>query len=327
MPVALITGVTGQDGSYLAESLLEQGYRVHGVVRPNTPPEHLHVLSDDLTLHELDLTSLDELDELIAEVAPDQLYNLAAISSVFQSWQDPIGTTLINAIPVAQILESAWRLQEKSGRQVRVLQASSAELFGQSPDSPQTEQTRVHPSSPYGAAKAYAHHMVGVYRARGLFAASCILYNHESSRRPETFVTRKITSGAARIATGLQTSIQLGSLDVRRDWGWAPDYARAMSLALAASTADDYIIATGRTHTIADFLEIAFRHAGIDDWASYVSIDPAFSRPVDPVEQVGDASKARKVLGWAPTKTFEELVVDMVETDLRIARAELRTKE
>jgi GDPmannose 4,6-dehydratase len=247
---------------------------------------------------------------------PDEIYNLAAVSSVFMSWQEPVHTAEVNALPVAQLLESAWRLQERTGKAVRIVQASSAELFGQATMSPQTEETPINPSSPYGAAKAFAHHMVGVYRQRGLFASSCILYNHESPRRPESFVTRKITASAARIALGLQDTLELGGLDSRRDWGWAPDFAEALRLAGAAEEPADFIIATGETHSVRDFVERAFTRAGIKDWRELVSIDTSFARPVDPIEQVGDASKAQQVLGWKPTKPFDDIVDAMVDHDL-----------
>ena len=320
MPAALITGISGQDGSYLAESLLARGYQVHGVVRSRATADLPSTPQSEAILHEADIASPAQLDELVARVEPDEIYNLAAVSSVFRSWQEPVYTAEVNALPVAQLLESAWRLQERTGKSVRIVQASSAELFGQATQSPQTESTPINPSSPYGAAKAYAHHMVGVYRQRGLFASSCILYNHESPRRPEAFVTRKITAAAARISVGLQDSLELGSLDSRRDWGWAPDFAEALRLAATSDEPGDFIIATGQTHSIADFVERAFARAGISDWRSVVSIDASFSRPVDPIEQVGDASKARRVLGWAPTKTFDDIVDAMVDNDLEIVR-------
>jgi GDPmannose 4,6-dehydratase len=324
MPVALITGISGQDGSYLAESLLARGYQVHGVVRSRAAADLPSTPDSEAILHEVDIASPAELDGLVARVEPDEIYNLAAVSSVFRSWQEPVYTAEVNALPVAQLLESAWRLQERTGKSVRVVQASSAELFGQATQSPQTEDTPINPSSPYGAAKAYAHHMVGVYRQRGLFASSCILYNHESPRRPEAFVTRKITAAAARISAGLQDSLELGSLDSRRDWGWAPDFAEALRLAATAEEPGDFIIATGQTHSIADFVERAFARAGISDWRTVVSIDASFSRPVDPIEQVGDASKARRVLGWAPTRTFDGIVDAMVDHDLEIVRDTIR---
>jgi GDPmannose 4,6-dehydratase len=321
MPTALITGISGQDGSYLSESLLARGYQIHGVVRSSSVGDLPESAAAGTVLHEVDIAAPAQLDELVSTVEPDEIYNLAAVSSVFRSWQEPVYTAEVNALPVAQLLESAWRLQERTGRGVRLVQASSAELFGQATESPQTELTPINPSSPYGAAKAYAHHMVGVYRQRGLFASSCILYNHESPRRPETFVTRKITAAAARIATGQQDRLELGSLDSRRDWGWAPDFAEALYLAASSHEPGDFVIATGETHSIADFVQRAFARAGISDWQSVVSIDTSFSRPVDPIEQVGDATRARNVLGWKPTRGFDEIVDAMVDHDLGLARA------
>lgn len=321
MTVALITGISGQDGSYLAEALLAQGFTVHGAVRSEAEVDLPAIVHPQITYHQVDLSDPARLNQLIDDVEPDHIYNLAAVSSVFQSWQHPIHTAAVNAVPVAQILESAWQLQERRGRAIRVVQASSAELFGNALESPQTELTAIRPTSPYGAAKAYAHHMVNVYRGRGLFAASCILYNHESSRRPESFVTRKITASVARISLGLQDRLELGGLDSRRDWGWAPDYARALALAVQADEPDDFIIATGISHTIAEFAALAFAHVGISDWHSLVDLNTAFARPVDPMAQIGDAAKARRVLGWKPTKTFEEIIVDMVDNDLSLLNA------
>ena len=320
MPAALITGVSGQDGSYLAESLVAQGFDVHGVVHSSAGGARPAFVDARVELHSLDITDTEALGGLIERVEPDRIYSLAAVSSVFASWQDPVTNARVNALPVAQILESAWRLRETTGRDVRVVQASSAELFGQPDHAPQDEETAIRPTSPYGAAKAFAHHLVGVYRQRGLFASSAILYNHESPRRPETFVTRKITAAAARIAAGRQDTLQLGTLDVRRDWGWAPDYSRALELAAEADAPDDFVIATGTTHSIADFVRLAFARVGIDDWADRVVLDPAFRRPVDPSEQVGDSSRARSALGWKPTVGFSEIVERMVDADVEIAR-------
>jgi len=322
MPVALITGISGQDGSYIAESLSRQGYDVHGVIRSRSREDAGNeVLSGDVVLHEVDITDTARLADLVADVAPTEIYSLAALSSVWKSWADPVLTAQINSLPVAQILESAWQLQEKTGRPVRVVQASSAELFGNATESPQNENTAIRPTSPYGAAKAYSHYMVGLYRERGLFASSCILYNHESPRRPETFVTRKITAAAARISRGLQDGLELGTLDTRRDWGWAPDYAAALELAVHADTADDFVIATGKIHSIADFVELAFSRVGIDDWQKYVSVSSEFARPLDSAEQLGDAGKARAVLGWSPTKSFEDIVAAMVDNDVALLDA------
>lgn len=323
MPTALITGISGQDGSYLVESLLSRGYRVEGVVRSLSAADLPQNNEPKVVLHEADIATPASLDRIVSEVQPDEIYNLAAVSSVFRSWQEPVHTAEVNALPVAQLLESAWQLQQKIGKQVRLVQASSAELFGQAAESPQNELTPINPSSPYGAAKAYAHHMVGVYRQKGLFATSCILYNHESPRRPEAFVTRKITSSAARIANGMQDRLELGSLDIQRDWGWAPDFAEALRLAGSASEPDDFVIATGETHSIQQFVERAFSRVGISDWRSVVSIDTSFARPVDPLEQVGDSSRARKVLGWSPSKTFDDIVDAMVDHDLSLLRRTL----
>jgi GDPmannose 4,6-dehydratase len=319
MPVALITGISGQDGFYVADSLVRQGYDVHGIVRslPRGDPGD-GVLSGEVVLHEADVTDTAHLASIISEVAPTEIYSLAGLSSVWQSWADPVRTAQINSVAVAQILESAWKLQEVSGEVVRVVQASSAELFGNALESPQNEATAIRPTSPYGASKAYSHFMVGLYRQRGLFASSCILYNHESLRRPETFVARKITAGAARISRGLQDGLVLGTLDTRRDWGWAPDYARALELALNAETSDDFVIATGETHSIADMVSLAFARVGIPNWQDYVSVSSEFARPMDSAEQLGDASKARSVLGWAPSKSFEGIVTAMVDNDLAL---------
>jgi GDPmannose 4,6-dehydratase len=322
MPVALITGISGQDGSYLAESLVRQGYDVHGIIRSRSREDAGDgVVGGDVVLHEVDITDTARLAEVITEVAPTEIYNLAALSSVWQSWADPVRTARINALPVAQILESAWQLQESTGAPVRVVQASSAELFGNAVQSPQTERTTIRPTSPYGAAKAYGHFMVGLYRERGLSASSCILYNHESPRRPETFVTRKITAAAARISRGLQVGLELGNLDARRDWGWAPDYAHALELAARADTAGDFVIATGQTHSIAEFVALAFSRVGIDDWQAHVTVSSEFARPLDSAEQLGDASRARAELGWAPTRSFEEIVAAMVDHDVALLDA------
>ncbi|WP_116417546.1 GDP-mannose 4,6-dehydratase [Subtercola boreus] len=318
MPVALVTGISGQDGSYLAESLLADGYEVHGVVR-NATEENLRTLGDpsNLTLHSTELLAPDALENLVREVRPDELYSLAAVSSVAASWSSPVETGAINGQVVVRLLDAAFRLQE-DGHPVRVLHASSAEIFGQAAETPQVETTAISPSSPYGASKAYAHLSVGVFRQRGLHASNTVLYNHESPRRPENFVTRKITASVARISRGLQHGIELGNLDARRDWGWAPDYVNAMRLAVAAPEAGDFIVASGVSHTISDFLAAAFGHVGITDWEGLVSVNPEFVRPVDPAEQLGDASKARRELGWQPTVDFETLVARMVEHDLEL---------
>jgi GDPmannose 4,6-dehydratase len=318
MPTALITGISGQDGTYLADLLLNEGYTVHGTVTSASDAENNVPRAKEISLHIVDMNTPGVISTVIDDVEPDEIYNLAALSSVYHSWVDPFQTAMINGLAVAELLAAAWVLYERGKRKVSVIQASSAELFGTPEETPQTEGTRIRPTSPYGAAKAYAHHLVGVYRGRGLQASSAILYNHESPLRPETFVTRKITAGVARIAAGRQNLIELGTLDVRRDWGWAPDYARAMRLMAGTQNIDDFVIATGETHSITDFLSIAFQRVGIADWQPYVRISDHLVRPVDPAQQVGDSSHAQKILGWVPTKTFDEIVHAMVDHDLAI---------
>ncbi len=315
MPVALITGVRGQDGSYLAELLRTRGFDVHGLVQPGDgrAPD-----PGSATLHEVDLTDTAGVAALVAELSPDHLYNLAGLSSVALSWEDPLLTTRVNALGAQALLEAATRLAE-AGKDVRFVQASSAEMFGQPSRTPQDEGTAIAPVSPYGASKAFAHLLVGVQRGRGLHASSVILYNHESPRRPPHFVTRKITATVAAIAQGRAEELRLGNLDARRDWGWAPDYVRAMFLAASHPTGDDYVLATGEAHSVRDFVSAAFARVGMTDWADRVVVDPAFFRPVDPFELVGDATKARTQLGWSPSVGFNELVARMVEADLERA--------
>jgi len=316
MPVALITGITGQTGGYLAEQLLGDGWTVHGVVRDaDEAREDFTHRAPEARLHSGNLEDPARMTDIVLETAPDAIFNLGGISSVARSWADPAETARITGLGVVALLDAAWQLRERENRRVSFVQASSAEIFGDATDLPQTEYTPIRPVNPYGAAKAYAHHLVGVYRRRGLEASSCILYNHESPRRPETFVTRKITKGAADIANGTATELVLGNLDAVRDWGWAPDYAAALALA-AISDPGDYIIATGEPHTVRDFVEAAFVAAGIADWESYIRQDPAFMRPSDAAALVGDASKARAAFGWAPTVSFAEMVAAMVANDL-----------
>lgn len=331
MATALVTGITGQDGSYLAERLVAEGWDVHGLVQArDAAAGAFSSRCPEVSLHEGNLADTGFTRSLIAEVEPDEVYNLGGISSVAFSWQHPALTAEVTGVGAVGILEGCWQLQNATGRPVRVLQASSAEIFGSPAEVPQTEATPVRPSTPYGAAKAYAHQMTGIYRDRGLAASTVILYNHESPRRPEAFVTRKITAAAARISAGLQDTLSLGSLDVRRDWGWAPDYVDAMVRAVRHTdrsthddansperyVASDYVIATGRSHTVGDFVAAAFERAGVPDWQTRVVLDPAFARPGDAPEQRGDAGRARSVLGWAPTKGFAEIVAAMVDADL-----------
>lgn len=310
MTVALVTGITGQDGSYLAELLLEARYEVHGVVRDPDEPVAAGVVA-----HRIDLSDGSGIGDLARDVRPDLVFNLAAVSSVFQSWEQPAVTSRINGLAVAEMLAAARELTTH-GHPVRFIQASSAEIFGMPAVSPQNESTAIKPTSPYGAAKAYAHGLVGAYRTAGVFATSVILYNHESPRRPETFVTRKITAAAARIARGEQDTLELGNLAARRDWGWAPDYVDALYRAAVAETPDDFVIATGVAHSVEDFVRLAFERAGVVDWRERVVTSDGLLRSGDAAQQLGDASRAREVLGWRPTRTFEEIVAAMVDTDL-----------
>ncbi|WP_395657326.1 GDP-mannose 4,6-dehydratase [Nocardioides sp.] len=312
MTRAFITGIGGQDGSYLAEQLVAEGVEVHALAHAIEPlPD-----APGVELHSGDLTDVDDVRSLLIDLAPDEVYNLAAMSSVARSWEKPDLTAQVNGMAAAALLESALLVQEKLDRPVRFVQASSAEIFGQPDRSPQDESTPVRPLNPYGAAKAYAHLMVEVYRRRGLHAVSAILYNHESPRRPEQFVTRKITSTVASIARGRADVLTLGNLDARRDWGWAPDYVDAMVRAARADQATDYVVATGVAHSVRDFVAAAFAQAGITDWEDLVVVDQEFVRPADPTELVGNATRARRLLGWSPTVGFDEVVQHMVEADL-----------
>lgn len=319
---ALVTGITGQDGGYLTEALAARGVRVHGMIHHQDAQAADFARSHpDVVLHPGDLAEPRGLHDLVTEVAPDEIYNLAGISSVAQSWEQPALTGLVSGQAAVVLLEAALALQEDRGTPVAFVQASSAEIFGAADVSPQDESTPVRPVSPYGAAKAYAHHMVAAFRSRGLAASSCILFNHESPRRPEAFVTRKITVAAARIGVSGEGVVRLGNLDARRDWGWAPDYVDAMVRAAQRPGGGDYVVATGETHTVAEFAEAALRRAGVgDDWERHVEVDPAFLRPVDATVQVGDASKARRELGWSPTVPFDEIVGRMVDHDLALLR-------
>ncbi|GAA1145759.1 GDP-mannose 4,6-dehydratase [Nocardioides aquiterrae] len=309
---AFVTGISGQDGSYLAERLLAEDVEVHALAHDAEPLPDV----PDVELHRGDLTAVDEVRALLVDLAPDEVYNLAALSSVARSWEEPDLTARVNGVAAAGLLESALLVQEKQGRPVRFVQASSAEIFGQPDRSPQDESTPVRPVNPYGAAKAYAHLMVDVYRRRELHAVSAILYNHESPRRPDQFVTRKITSTVAAIARGRAGVLALGNLDARRDWGWAPDYVDAMVRAARADVARDYVVATGVGRSVREFVAAAFARAGISDWEPLVVVDPEFVRPADPTELVGDATLARTELGWSPTVEFDELVGRMVDADL-----------
>ncbi len=311
MTVALVTGATGQDGSYLVERLLAEGAEVHGVVRPGDA-----FAAAGWTAHEVDLRDRAGLRRLVAALGPDELYNLGGLSSVAASWAEPEAAAELSGLAPLALFDAALAVQDASGRAVRVVQASSAEIFGHPDRVPQDETTPVAPRNPYGAAKALAHHLAAVYRERGLHVASCVLFNHESPRRPETFVTRKITRGAARIALGLDDRLVLGNLAARRDWGWAPDYVDAMVRAARHREAADWVVATGRAHSVEDFVRAAFAHAGVDDWQRHVVVDPALLRPGDAPELVGDPGRAERELGWVRTHDLDAVVGAMVAHDL-----------
>jgi GDPmannose 4,6-dehydratase len=312
MPVALITGVTGQDGTYLSRALLRDGVEVHGIVRP----ESSRPVEPGVVVHEGDLRDDAALAALVATLRPDELYHLAGQSSVAESWADPVGTVLQTGVPTATLLHAVTL----SSPHTRFVLASSAEIFGRA-GAPQNELTPIAPVSPYGSAKALGHHLVAAFRERDVHASSCILYNHESPLRPEKFVTRKITMAAARIARGQQETLTLGNLDAARDWGWAPDVVDALRRAAGHPTPGDYVIGTGVLHTVRDFVVEAFAAAGMDDWESRVVVDESLLRPADPPTQRADSSKAHTELGWHPTVGFAELVDRMVENDMALAEA------
>src|SRR6187431_3332856 len=308
---AIITGITGQDGSYLAELLLDKGYEVTGVVRRASSTNYWRIehLLDRITLHPGDLLDQLSLVKVIAEVRPRELYNLAAMSFVPASWDQPMLTGEFNAQGVTRVLE-AVRQVDKS---IRIYQASSSEMFGKVRDIPQTELTPFYPRSPYGVSKVYGHYITVNYReSYNLFAVSGILFNHESPRRGLEFVTRKVTDGVAKIKMGLADSLGLGNLEAQRDWGFAGDYVRAMWMMLQQDVADDYVIATGVSHSVGQLVEVAFEHAGLD-WRRHVRLDPALLRPAEVEHLVGDNSKASAQLGWAPTVDFPTLVKMMVD--------------
>ena len=319
---ALITGITGQDGAYLAEFLLGKDYEVHGMVRRASTEsfERMERLRARLHLHQADLLDQLSIVTLLDKVRPHELYNLAAQSFVPTSFSQPLLTAEFTGLGVTRVLE-AIRLVDSS---IRFYQASSSEMFGRVQCEPQNEQTPFWPRSPYGAAKAYGHWITVNYReSYDIFACSGILFNHESPLRGKEFVTRKVTDAVARIKLGVQTKLMLGNLDAQRDWGFAGDYVEAMWLILTQDEPDDYVIATGIKHSVRDLVNLAFHHVGLD-WQDYVEVDPALLRPADVNTLCGDAAKARKKLGWAPKVGFEELVAMMVDADMQRVSRSLR---
>ncbi len=311
---ALITGVTGQDGSYLAELLLEKDYRVVGMTRRTSTEVHERIehLVDRIEIVSGDLLDQSSLTNIIADVRPNEVYNLAAQSFVPTSWSQPVLTGEFTALGVTRALDAVHQVDSS----IRFYQASSSEMFGKVVETPQTESTPFYPRSPYGVAKVYGHWITVNYReSYNMFAVSGILFNHESPRRGKEFVTRKISDGVARIKHGLQKTLALGNLDAQRDWGFAGDYVRAMWLMLQQDAPDDYVVSTGRTHTVREFCRLAFEAAGLD-YRDHVVEDPRFMRPAEVDLLIGDPSKAKKVLGWQPEMSFETLVETMVEADL-----------
>ena len=319
---ALITGITGQDGSYLAELLLDKGYEVYGMVRRASTTNYWRIehLLDRIQLRPADLLDQLSLIKVLDEVRPQELYNLAAMSFVPASWDQPMLTGEFNAQGVTRVLEAVRQVDPS----IRMYQASSSEMYGKVREVPQTELTPFYPRSPYGVSKVFAHYITVNYReSYDLFAVSGILFNHESPRRGLEFVTRKVTDGVARIKLGLADSLALGNLDAQRDWGFAGDYVRAMWMMLQQDRPDDYVIATGESHSVRELVEGAFGHVGLD-WQSYVKLDPKFLRPAEVDHLIGDSSKARKILGWTPEIDFTRLVTMMVDADVeRHSRASL----
>jgi GDPmannose 4,6-dehydratase len=311
---AFITGITGQDGSYLAELLLDKGYQVVGGVRRASTTNYWRIehLLDRITLKPADLLDQLSLIRVIEDVKPDEIYNLAAMSFVPASWDQPMLTGEFNSQGVTRVLEAVRHVNPR----IRLYQASSSEMYGKVREVPQTELTPFYPRSPYGVSKVYAHYITVNYReSYDLYAVSGILFNHESPRRGLEFVTRKVTDGVARIKLGLAESLSLGNLDAKRDWGFAGDYVRAMWMMLQQDRADDFVIATGESHSVRNLVEIAFGHVGLD-WQKHVRLDPKFLRPAEVDHLIGDASKARATLGWTPDVDFSRLVTMMVDADL-----------
>ena len=311
---AIITGITGQDGSYLAELLLSEGYEVTGIVRRLSATNFWRIehLLDRISLRPADLLDQLSLIRVVQDVKPHEIYNLAAMSFVPASWDQPLLTGEFNAQGVTRVLEAVRHVDTD----IRIYQASSSEMYGRVREVPQTEMTPFYPRSPYGVSKVFGHYITVNYReSYGIFAASGILFNHESPRRGLEFVTRKVTDGVARIKLGLSSHLGLGSLDACRDWGFAGDYVRAMWLMLQQDTADDYVIATGVSHSVRELVECAFGHVGLD-WQKFVQLDPDFLRPAEVDHLIGDASQAQQILGWEPTVNFEQLITMMVDADV-----------
>tara|TARA_B100000214_G_scaffold10620_1_gene7711 strand:+ start:288 stop:1286 length:999 start_codon:yes stop_codon:yes gene_type:complete len=328
MKKALITGVNGMDGSHLADFLLEKGYIVYGVERRSSVKNRTNTLhlerNENFHFLTADMTDQNSLYRALRDSEPDEVYNLAAQSFVGSSWTIPKQTSDVNGLGVLRMLEAIREYEHDVGEKVKFYQASTSEMFGKMVENPSKETTPFYPRSPYGVAKLYAYWMVKNYReSYGMFACNGILFNHESERRGIEFVTRKISDGVAKIELDLADSIALGNLEAKRDWGYAPDYVEGMWLMLQQDEPDDYVLATGESHSIREFLDIAFDEIGIKDWEQYVTQDPRFFRPAEVEVLRGDATKAKEKLGWTPKTSFEELVRKMVRSDLRLIQRQL----
>lgn len=320
MKRALITGITGQDGSYLAELLLEKGYEVYGLVRRTSTPSigRIKHILDKIKIIQGDLGDSSSLFDAIKTIEPNEVYNLGSMSFVPASWSEPVSTGNITGLGVTRLLEAI----RKSDLNIRFYQASSSEMFGKAQEIPQTEKTPFHPRSPYGVTKIYAYWLTINYReSYGMFACNGILFNHESPRRGHEFVTRKITSAAARIKLGLQKELRLGNLDAKRDWGYAGDFVKLMWMILNHNKPDDYVACTGETHSVKEFIEEAFKCARIQNWQDHVKVDQKFFRPAEVDVLIGDYSKSKEVLGWKPEVSFKQLVEMMVKADLELEKS------
>ena len=312
---AFITGITGMDGSHLADLLLKKDYEVYGLSRAFSDESNIKHLKNKIDIFIGDIVQLEDLRSIISDISPDEVYNLAAQSSVGKSWSAPDYTFSTTCQAVIRMLD----IIKSSGKDIKFFQAGSSEMFGNAGASHINESTNFHPNSPYATAKLAAYHSTKIYRdSHNLFAVNGILFNHESERRGQNFVTRKITSGVAKIKLGMEDSIVLGNLDVERDWGYAPDYVRAMWMMMQQESPDDYIVSTGTSHSLGYFLETAFKSVGIDNWASYVKQDPRYMRPSDIATLRGDSSKIKNNLGWRPEISFEAMVEKMVNNDLKL---------
>ena len=319
MKRALITGINGMDGSHLADLLLEKGYEVYGMERRTSSPNRTNTshLEGKITFLNGDLTDQNSLVRCLKESNPNEVYNLGAMSFVGESWNTPEQTSDVTGLGVLRMLEAI----REYGKEVKFYQASSSEMFGRMVENPANERTPFYPRSPYGVAKLYGHWITKNYReSYDMFACSGILFNHESERRGIEFVTRKITDGVARIHLGLQDKIMLGNLEAKRDWGYSPDYVKAMWLMLQQDKPDDYVIATNETHSIRDFLDAAFKHIGVTDWSNYVGQDPRFMRPAEVDVLRGDSTKAQTELNWSPKTSLEEMVSKMVKNDIEMLK-------